>query len=191
MKKILFAAVAGLLLVACNNTEKFKAPIESLSTNWDSTTTVVAGFATMLTQEIANIQNYASGMVVTEEAKAKLDDAGKAKLAELESGFTAESQAVTALNDEVNAFVTTWGEKAQKLTGLKDGLAAAKLPKDAQASIDELNTAITDAGTQVTAWTDKLNAAKAKIGEIVKQHAEMFPPAATTTTTTGGKGKGK
>lgn len=189
MKKILLAAVAGLLLVACNNTAKFEAPIESLSAKWDSTQTVVAGFAGMLTQEIANVQSMATGMVVTEEAKAKLDDAGKAKLAELESGWQAESQGLTALNDEVNAFVASWGEKTQKLTGLKDGLAAAKLGKETDATITELETAVTEAGTQVTAWTDKMNAAKAKLAEIAKQHGEMF--AATTATMSSGKKAGK
>jgi len=185
MKKILLAAVAGLLLVACNNTAKFEAPINSLSTKWDSTTTVVADFATMLTQEIANAQTMASGMVVDEKVKAKLDEAGKAKLAELESGFQAESQALTALNDEVNAFVTGWGEKAQKLTTLKEGLAAAKLGKDTQANITELETAVTDAGSMVATWTEKLNAAKTRLTDIAKQHGDMF--ATVSSMTTGGK----
>lgn len=190
MKKILLAAVAGLILVACNNTAKFKAPIESLATQWDSTTTVVANFATMLTQEIANVQAMASGMTVTDEAKAKLDDAGKAKLAEIETGWAAESAGLNAANEEVTAFVTAWGEKAQKLNALKEGLAAGKLGKETDATIAELTTAVTDAGTSVAAWTEKVNAAKAKLAELAKQHGDLFAPAMDTTTTSGMK-KGK
>ena len=190
MKKILLAAVAGLILVACNNTAKFKAPTESLATQWDSTTTVVANFATMLGQEIANVQAMTSGMMVTEEAKAKLDEAGKAKLAELESGWATESAGLNAANDEVNAFVTSWGEKTQKLNALKEGLAAGKLDKETDATIAELTTAVTDAGTSVAAWTEKLNAAKTKLAEIAKQHGELFAASMNSTSTTSGKKKG-
>ncbi|MBK7408997.1 MAG: hypothetical protein IPL49_09715 [Saprospirales bacterium] len=174
MKKILLAAVAGMLLVACNNVKQFQAPIEALSTQWDAATTGVTDFATMLTQEIANSQTMASGLQVSEDVLKKLDDASKTKLSELESMFQQESQQMATINDELNGFVASWGEKTQKLTELKDGLANGKLGKETQAVITELQTAATEATTQVGTWTERMTQSKAKLAEIAKQHANAL-----------------
>lgn len=174
MKKILFVAVAGLLMAACNNVAQFKAPIEALTTQWDSTTTVVTNFATLLTQEVQNAQSMATGLPVSEDAMKKLDDATKTRLAELEKAFQQESQGLSSIKSELDGFVQSWGEKTQLLNGLKEGLASKKLGKETATTISDLQAAVTEAGSKVGAWTEQLNATKAKLEEIAMQHAKAM-----------------
>ena len=174
MKKILFVAVAGLLLAACNNVNQFKAPIETLATQWDSTTTVVTNFATLLTQEIQNAQSMASGLPVSEDAMKKLSETTKTRLTELEASFQQESLGLSAIKTELDGFVQGWGEKTQLLTNLKEGLANKKLGKETATTISDLQAAVTDAGTQVTTLTERLNAAKAKLQGIAMEHAKAL-----------------
>lgn len=177
MKKILFAAAFGLLLVACNSVEKYVAPIEALSTQWDSTANVVTGFATNLSQEIANAQNMAAGMQVGEDVSAKMKPEDLTKLQELQASFQAQSNVLNEINSEVGAFVATWTEKATALTGLKDGLAAGKLGEDVDATISDLQSVVADAGTKVADWTGKLDGAKAAMQSVAMQSTELLTAA--------------
>jgi chromosome segregation ATPase len=174
MKKILFAALAGLFLVACNSVAKYETPIQSLSTQWDSTATVVGNFAALVGQEIQNAQNMQAGMQLPEDVTKKMKEEQLGKMQELQASFQAQSNVLTEINNEVNAFVATWDEKGQSLTGLKDGLAAGKLNKDVDATISELQTVVSDAGSKVAAWTEKLNAAKEQMQALAMQSGELL-----------------
>jgi len=174
MKKVLFVAVAGLLLAACNNVEQFRAPIESLTTQWDSTTNVVTNFATLLDQEIANAQAQAAGFTLSEDMMKKLKEEQKARLAELGSQYQQESQGLNAIKSDLEAFVQSWTEKSNTLTSLKDGLANKKLDENVEATISELQTAVSDAGTQVASWTERLNTVKTKLQDLAKQQGQAL-----------------
>lgn len=182
MKKIIFAAAVGVLLIACNNVKKFEAPINTLAAQWDSTQTVVAGFASLLNQEIANAQNMAAGMQVAPEVSAKMKPEDMTKLQELQAAFQGQSNSLNELNNEVSAFVATWGEKAQALNSLKEGLAAGKLPEGVDATISELQTLVGDAGTKVAEWTGKVDTAKAAMQDAAKQSSDLITAATAAMT---------
>lgn len=185
MKKIIFAAAVGVLLVACNSVAKYEAPINTLATQWDSTQTIVASFASTLNQEIANAQNMAAGMQVAPEVSAKMKPEDMTKLQELQAAFQGQSNILNELNNEVSAFVATWGEKAQALTALKDGLTAGKMPEGIDATISELQTLVGEAGTKVADWTGKVDAAKAAMQTAATQSSDLI--AAATAAVAGKK----
>lgn len=160
--------------MACNNTAKFEAPINALSDQWNAATTSVTDFAVLLNQEISNAQMMSAAVEPPVDKKGKVDEAKKAQIDLVAAAMGAENQVLASLNQEVNAFVTSWGEKTQKLEDLKAGLANRKLGKDADAIISELQTAAGEAGTQVASWTEKMNVAKSKIMELAKQQGQIM-----------------
>jgi peroxiredoxin family protein len=182
MKKVFFAALAGVLFMACNNTAKFEAPINALSDQWNAATTSVADFAVLLNQEISNAQMMSAAVAPPVDKKGKVEEAKKAQLDQIAAAMGVENQALAALNQEVSAFVTSWGEKAKKLEDLKAGLANRKLGKDTDAIISELQTAAGEAGTQVASWTEKMNAAKAKIMDLAKQQGQILGASSSSLT---------
>lgn len=177
MKKIIFAAAAGLFLIACNNVKKYEAPVNALVSQWDSTQTVVTGFASMLSQEVANATNAIAGMQVAEDVSSKMKPEDLTKLQELQAAATGQSNILNELTNQVNAFVATWGEKAQVLTSLKEGLASGKMPEGVDGLITELQTLVGDAGKNVADWTGKAEGAKAAIQDAAKQGADLIAAA--------------
>ena len=174
MKKMLLAAVAGLLLVACNNVKKYEVPIQTLASQWDSTQTVVGNFAALLNQEIQNAQNMQAGMQLPEDATKKMKEEAMGKLQELQASFQSQANVLAEINNEVAAFVASWDEKGQSLTALKDGLAAGKLDKEVDTTISDLQTVVSDAGAKVASWTEKLNAAKAAMNDLAVQSSGLL-----------------
>ncbi len=165
MKKL--ASLALLVAVfACKNVEQFKAPIETLSTDWASTTQAVTDFSNMLNTEKANLDTWMANMPLAADVAAKLDDAGKAKLAEFEATAKTQSEGLNTMANDVSAFVSNWVSQEGVVKGLVEGLAAQKLPADAATQISTLTDLVTNAKTSVGTWTEKLNAAKTAIGTL-------------------------
>ena len=174
MKKVLFAALAGVLLLACNNAGKYKDSINALSEQWNAATTTVSNFANLLSQEIGNIEPMTAAVEPPVDKKGKVDEAKKAELDKISAAMGAEKQALGALSAEVNTFVAAWGEKAKKLEDLKAGLEKGKLGEGTEAIISELQAAAGEASTQVGTWTEKMNAAKQNIMGLAKQQGEVL-----------------
>lgn len=165
MKK-LASLVLLVALFACKNVEQFKAPIETLSTDWASTTQAVTDFSNMLNTEKANLDTWTANMPLAADVVAKLDDAGKTKLAEFETTAKTQSEGLNTMVNDVTAFVSNWVSQEGVLKGLVDGLAAKKLPADAATQIASLTDLVTNAKSSVGSWTEKLTAAKTAISTL-------------------------
>jgi len=174
MRKILFAAVAVISLLACNNTKKYEAPIEALSTQWDQTTAKVADFATMIAQEMANAEIMTGGVQPVADIVTDDSDEITREMAELGGLLLEEKAKIKAVNVEVNDFVKVWSERTESLTGLKDGLAGGNLGAETETTIAELQTAIADAGLKMADWTERLSAAKKKMTNTAKERGRVL-----------------
>lgn len=184
MKKVLAFTAFALIFAACNNVAKFKPMIEELTSKWDSTTTSVTEFANMVKSEQSNWMNTVNGMQVAPEAMAKWDEAAKTKYNEIQAAAQASTGNLSGIVSELDAFVTSWGEKSKEVQALKDGLAAGKLEGDVQAKIAELTAAATDATTQLGTWQTKFNEVKAAAANAQQMFADFMT---TTQGATAGK----
>lgn len=165
MKK-LASLVLLVAVFACKNVEQFKAPIETLSADWASTTQSITDFSNMLNTEKANLDTWMANMPLAADVVAKLDNAGKAKLAEFEATAKTQSEGLNGMVNEVTSFVSNWASQEGVLKGLVDGLASQKLPADAATQITTLTDLITNGKTSVTSWGEKLTAAKTAISTL-------------------------
>jgi len=150
--KNLFFFLLPLLLIACKGVDQYRAPIEELSGNWDTTTKAITDFQAQVSSELTS---YTQAL-----AKMQPDDATKMKLTPDQVGAWENSQkavtdalgAYAPMQKTINDFVQTWSEKSAEVTALKDGLAAGKIEGDVNAKITELNAMVATGNENLTAW---------------------------------------
>ncbi|HXR81820.1 MAG TPA: hypothetical protein VN763_12910, partial [Saprospiraceae bacterium] len=71
MKKLFLFALPLVLLVACKGVEQYRAGIEELSGNWDTTTKAITDFAGMVSSDMTNYSQAVNSMPAIDEATAK------------------------------------------------------------------------------------------------------------------------
>jgi uncharacterized phage infection (PIP) family protein YhgE len=160
MKKLFAILTPVLFLMACNNVDQFRAPIEALTADWEKATTEVTELGGMIGAAQTSLASLKDSMAIDPAKAAKMKPEAKATMDSLTTAFSAQLDGINGLASEVTTFATSWQEMSTKLTTLKDGLAAGKLEGDVMAQINELKTAATDAATKVGDWKTKLNDAK-------------------------------
>ena len=119
MKKLIAFALPLLFLVACNSVEKYRSGIESLTTQWDQTTTTVTEVAEMVSAEQANFQQNLSTMAIADEAMAKIKDDKKTMVMDAYNAFQTSGTSFSAISGEINDFVSNWTSKAEEVNALK------------------------------------------------------------------------
>lgn len=159
MKK-LFLFALPLLLISCKGVEQYRAGIEELAGNWDTTTKAVTDFSASVSNDLTGYTQALAGV--------KLDDMVAKKLKpEQTASFEAAQKAVTdalggyaPLQQTINDFVKTWSEKAADVTALKDGLNAGKIDGDVTAKLAELGGLVTTANDNLKTWQDSYASVK-------------------------------
>ena len=187
MKKVLAFAAFALIFGACNSVEKFKPQIDELAKTWDSTTSQVTEFATSVKTEQSNWANASTTLALAPEALAKLDEAGKAKYAEIQTAAQNSTTGISAIATEVDSFVSSWTEKSNAMKTLTDGLAAGKIEGDVAAQIADLTAASTDAASKLSNWKTKFDEVKASAAQAQQMFAEFTAASAAPATTAGKK----
>ena len=179
MKKLIAFALPLLFLVACNSVEKYRSGIESLTTQWDQTTTSVTEVAAMVSAEQTSFQENLSTLAVAEDAMAKVKEDKKTMVMDAYNALQTSGTSFSAISGEINDFVANWTSKAEEVNMLKEGLASGKLEGDVTAQIAELTNMVTDAGTKVTSWKEQIEAAKTAIAAKQQEYqtvvAEVMP----------------
>lgn len=174
MKKFLPVLLLSAVLASCNNVEQFRGQIESLATNWETATTAVTGFKSLLDGEMGSLNQLMGAMSLGQDVMSKLKDDGKAKLTEFQSQAQAQKDGLSGMAGEVESFITGWTEKAGMLSALQQGLTDKKLPKDVAAQITSLTEAVTGASTTVEGWQGKLTGAKSAISTLSQGFTEWL-----------------
>jgi len=153
MKKLFLFALPLVLLVACKGVEQYRAGIEELSGNWDTTTKAITDFAGMVSSDMTNYTQAAASMPMIDEATAK--KMKPEQMAAIEAAKTGVTQALSAyapIQQTINDFVTSWSAKAADVTALKDGLAAGKIDGDVAGKLTELGAMVTSGTENLKAW---------------------------------------
>ncbi len=151
MKK-LFLFALPLLLVSCKGVDQYRAGIEELASNWDTTTAAVTEFSGMLSTDLSNYTNSFAAMQPEEAALASLKPEQKEAIETSRSAVMEALKAYPALQKNVTDFVATWTEKSAMLTSLKDGLAAGKIEGDVTGQLSELSGLVTTANENLESW---------------------------------------
>ena len=92
-KLFVFVLLSGMVM-SCNNVEQHRAAIESLSTNWETTTQEVTNFSGEVTQEIAKWQGEINGMNLEAGVKEQLAEGVVVRLDSLRNVGQQQGQAL-------------------------------------------------------------------------------------------------
>jgi len=152
MKKLILFALP-LLMISCKGVEQYRAGIEELSGNWDTTTKAVTDFSGMVSGDLSNYTKALAGVQLDEMTAKKLKPEQTAAWDAANKAVTDALGGYAPLQQNINDFVTTWTEKSAAVTALKDGPAAGKIEGDGTAQLAELGTMVTTANENLTAWT--------------------------------------
>lgn len=173
MQKFFLFAVLTLFLASCSNVGKFKDSIETLSGDWDSTTSAIVALSEKVTTAQNSWNQAKAGMAITEEMQSTLGEDVLGQITELVAGNGAINEQFGGLSSGIFEFVANWEEKGKMLTALKDGLTAGKLPENPQASIDELTALIAEGKEKMGGWETALTGAQSAAQGALARFTEL------------------
>jgi hypothetical protein len=153
MKK-LFLFALPLLLISCKGVEQYRAGIEELSGNWETTTKAVSDFSGMVSNDLTNYTQGLAAMKVDEATSKKMKPEQTAAFEAAKKGVLDALSAYGPFQQTINDFVSNWTTKAADVQALKDGLAAGKIEGDVTAKLAELGGMVTTANDSLKSWQD-------------------------------------
>lgn len=174
MRKLILFTILAIALTSCSNVGKYKEAIDTLSSNWESTTSEVTSAVDQITQAQEMAKSALASMNPPAEVAATLNEEQTGKLNLLKQATQAQMGDLGALAQQAFEFVTEWQAEGEKLTALKDGLSSGKLPGDVQGTIDSLKGLVDTAGENVTTWTGKVNAAKEAVASAQQSYTDLI-----------------
>lgn len=151
MKK-LFLFLLPVLMVSCKSVEQYRAGIEELSGNWDTTTKAVTDFAAQVSNERTAFTTALAGVSLDEMVAKKLTAEQKSAFETAQMGVVDAIKAYEPFQQSIGDFTKTWTEKSAEVTALKDGLASGKLEGDVAAKLADLNSTVTTATENLKTW---------------------------------------
>jgi hypothetical protein len=151
MKKLFFFLLP-LLVLSCKSAEQYRAGIEELAGNWDTTTKAISDFSAMVSSDMTNYTKAMASLQLDETTTAKLKPEQIQAWETAQKGATDALGAYAPLQKTVNDFLQTWTEKSADVNALKEGLAAGKVEGDVTGKLTELNAMVTTGNENLTAW---------------------------------------
>ncbi len=173
MKKLLLFALP-LLMISCKGVEQYRAGIEELSGNWDTTTKAVTDFAGMVSTDLSNYTQALAGVKVDDMTAKKMKPEQTAALDAAKKAVTDALGAYAPFQQTINDFVKTWSEKAADVTALKDGLAAGKIEGDVAGKLTELGALVTTANDNLKAWQGSYGTVKGGVDTAMAALSQMM-----------------
>jgi hypothetical protein len=161
MKKLYFLLLP-ILMYSCSGVEQYRAGIENLVTDWDSTTTRVVDLTSALAGDMAMFSQMGSKMNLTEDVLSKLKPEQVIEWQAVRSAFGQAMNGFASIRTEMGEFSKAWGEKANEVKALKDGLGSGKLEGDITRQISGLTTLVTQAKESLSQWQTAYASAKAQ-----------------------------
>jgi hypothetical protein len=175
MKKLFFLALP-LLLLSCKGVEQYRAGIEELAGNWDSTTEALTEFSAMLSGDLSNYANSFAAMQPDETALATLKPEQKEAFETSRDEVMTALKAYPELQTTIKSFVDTWTERSGVLTTLKDGLAAGKIEGDVTAQLSDLSSLVTTANENLDSWKGSHEAIQATLRSAMGKFSDAMVP---------------
>lgn len=152
LMKQLILFILPVLMIACKGVEQHRANIEELSADWETTTKEITDFQAQVSNDFTQYNQALAAI--------HPDDATRAAMTpdQVTAWEASQKPATDALNayppfqKKISDFMTTWTEKSEEVTALKDGLASGKIEGDVDARIADLRAMITTANENLTSW---------------------------------------
>jgi len=163
-----------LFLFSCKGVEQYRAGIEELSGSWDSTTTTITDFSSMVSGELTKYTNSFAAMQPDEAILASLKPEQKDAIESSRMGVVEALKGYPALQKNIKEFVDTWTEKSEMLTSLKDGLTAGKIEGDVTTTLSELSGLVTTANENVETWKGTHDTIKSNLQDAMTKFSEAM-----------------
>jgi hypothetical protein len=173
MKKLLFL-VLPLFFFSCKGTEQYRAGIEELSGSWESATTSLTDFSSMVSGEFAKYTNSIAGMQPDEATLAGMEPEQRDAVENTRMTVIEALKGYPALEKNIKGFVNIWTEKSEMLTSLKDGLSAGKLEGDVSEKLSELSALVTTANENIDTWKGTHDMIKSNVQEAMTKFSEAM-----------------
>ena len=158
--KNLFFLLLPAFLFSCGGVDQYRASIESLAADWDSTTTAVTEFGNALNSDLESFSRTSAELRFDDETLKKLKPEQATALQNAQSALAQSLQAFAPIRTQVAEFTKSWQEKAAEVQALQDGLAAGKLEGNVATQVADLNALVTQANESLTSWKTAHAAAK-------------------------------
>lgn len=172
MRTLFVIGALALFFSSCSDVERFRAPIESLSTEWENTTAMATEFVNTLQTTQRDLQDKFAQLSVPEELT--LSEASADQVAELKDDYQEELSSLTDLSQEVSTFISDWQGKEEMLNELKEGLAAGNLGGSTMGTIEAVQTNIEEAKSTIEDWQGELEDIRANNSEILESFSELI-----------------
>lgn len=173
MKNVMLLLAVVVALSSCNNIEQLRQPIETLSSNWDSTTTQVTDLLGQVNSEAIKAEAMVKRLEFSDSAASNLSEDVKSQAASIQQDFKAKMEELSTLKSGMSEFATTWKEKASDLEALTSGLQAGQLPEGAAGSVKNLQDMISTAQTNLTDWSAKFETIRTTFSELYNKFVTL------------------
>lgn len=155
MKNLLFLGLA-LIMLSCNNVEKYRADIEGLSSQWSSIENTVAELSNAVNTQQQNYLNAVESLTIDEKVFMKLKEADQKSFNETKDAARSVAGGYKTILDLMMEFSKQWTEKKADLDALTNGLASKKLPKDVVSQIANLKSYLEGTSAPIDSWKNAL-----------------------------------
>lgn len=162
MKKMLFLLLPVLMVACGGGVEQYRAGIETLTADWDATTSAVTEFSNSVAGDLSSFSQLAGSLQLSEDVVKKLKPEQTTQWQNAQGALTQALQAFAPIRTQVGEFSKSWGEKAVEVQALKDGLAAGKLEGDVTGQIAGLTALVAQAKESLAGWQTAHTAAKSQ-----------------------------
>ncbi|MCB0570149.1 MAG: hypothetical protein KDC66_10315 [Phaeodactylibacter sp.] len=176
MRNLILVSLLALAF-SCSNVGKFQEAINTLSTDWDAATAQVTEAVNKISQTQDMAKSALSAMNPDETVMAKLTDEQKTKIDELKQGVQGQMASLGQLAQTAFEFVSKWQKEGENMEALKEGLANKKLPKDVQATIDNLKAMATTGTENAASWNEQASAAADAANQASQAYNELISAA--------------
>jgi hypothetical protein len=107
MKNVFFLFLA-VILFACGGVGKYKASVDALAANWDSTTTAVTDFSTTLNNDLGSFSKMAADLRFDDATQKKLTAEQTTAWQSAQSAFAQALQSFAPIRTQVAEFTKAW-----------------------------------------------------------------------------------
>lgn len=156
MKNLLFLGLA-LLMLSCNNVEKYRADIEDLSSQFSSIENTVAELSNAVKTQQQNYLNAVDSLTIDEKVFMKLKEVDQKSFTETKDAAKSISGGYKTILDLMTEFSNQWSEKKADLETLTNGLESKKLPKDVASQIANLKNYLEGTSAPIDSWKNALS----------------------------------
>lgn len=178
--KQLILFILPVLMISCKGVEQHRANIEELSADWETTTKEITDFQAQVSNDFTQYNQALAALHPDDATRAAMTPDQVTAWEASQKPATDALNAIPPFQKKINDFMTTWSEKSEEVTALKDGLASGKLEGDVDARIADLRAMISTANENLTSWKAEYATIKGNVDSAFSGLRRGTPAMSTT-----------